>query len=60
MPVKCKDSICPTISCVIGQFNIEKALLNLGTSVYLLPFSVYKQQGLAELKPTAVYITIGI
>ncbi|RVW58134.1 Retrovirus-related Pol polyprotein from transposon 297 [Vitis vinifera] len=30
----------------------EKALLDLGASVNLLPYSVYKQLGLGELKPT--------
>ena len=39
---KYKDPRCPTISCHIGTFKIEKALLDLGTSVNLLPYSVYK------------------
>ena len=33
---------------------MEKALLDLGASVNLLPYSVYKQLGLGELKPTSI------
>ena len=55
-PPKYKDSESPTVSCVIGNFRIEQALLDLGASVNLLPFSVYQQLGLGELKPT--YITL--
>uniref|UniRef100_A0A2N9J0Z0 Retrotransposon gag domain-containing protein n=1 Tax=Fagus sylvatica TaxID=28930 RepID=A0A2N9J0Z0_FAGSY len=53
-PPKYKDPGCPTISCTIGDYNIERALLDLGASVNLLPFSVYLQLGLDELKPTPV------
>ncbi|XP_077246046.1 uncharacterized protein LOC143885890 [Tasmannia lanceolata] len=49
MVVKYKDPVCPTISCTIGNTNIEHALLDLGASVNLLPFSVFKQLGLGDL-----------
>ena len=52
IPVKYKDPGCPTISCVIGDTFVEKALLDLGASVNLLPFSVYQALGLGELKKT--------
>jgi hypothetical protein len=39
--LKYKDSGCPTISCFIGEHKIERALLNLGASVNLLPYSVF-------------------
>ena len=45
-PVKYKDLGCPTISMMIGETCVEKALLELGASVNLLPYSVYKQLGL--------------
>ena len=51
-PVKYKDLSCPTISVNIEGTCVEKALLDLGASVNLLPYSVYKQLGLRELKPT--------
>ncbi|RVW24469.1 Transposon Ty3-G Gag-Pol polyprotein [Vitis vinifera] len=37
---------------------VEKALLDLGASVNLLPYSVYKQLGLGELKPTAITLSL--
>ena len=57
-PPKYKDPGCPTISCIIGDTKIEHALLDLGASVNLLPFSVYKQLGLGELKETAVTLQL--
>ena len=53
-PPKFKDLGCPIISCVIGNSKIEKALLDLGASVNLLPYSMYEQLGLGELKPTFI------
>ena len=57
-PVKYKDPGCPTISVSIGGTCVEKALLNLGASVNLLPYSVYKQLGLGELKPTSITLSL--
>ena len=37
---------------------MEKALLNLGVSVNLLPYSMYKQLGLGELKPTSITLSL--
>jgi len=42
IPVKYKDPGCPTIACIIGQAEISHALLDLGASINLLPFSVYQ------------------
>jgi len=58
LPIKYKDPGCPTISCMIGVNRIEKALLNLGASVNLLPYSVYLQLGLGELKPTSMTLQL--
>ncbi|RVW58275.1 hypothetical protein CK203_112104 [Vitis vinifera] len=49
---------CPTISVMIGGTVVEKALLDLGASVNLLPYSVYKQLGLGELKPTSITLSL--
>jgi hypothetical protein len=54
LPIKYKDLGCLTISCTIGVNHIEKALLDLGASVNLLPYSIYLQLGLRELKPTSM------
>ena len=45
-PIKYKDSRCPTISVNVGDTYFEKALLDLGASVNLHPYTVYKQLGL--------------
>jgi hypothetical protein len=45
---KLKDPGAPTISCIIGDQAIEKALLDLGAGVNLLPYSVYVQLGLGD------------
>ena len=57
-PVKYKDPGCPTISVMIGETCVEKALLDLGASMNLLPYSVYKQLGLGELKPTSITLSL--
>ena len=51
---KLPDPGVPTISCIIGTQTISMALLDLGASVNLLPYSVYEELGLGELKPTSV------
>ena len=56
--VKYKDPGCPTISINIGGISVEKALLDLGASVNLLPYSMYKQLGLGELKPTSITLSL--
>ena len=57
-PVKYKDSGSPTISVNIGGNCIDKSLLDLGASVNLLPYSLYKQLGLGELKPTNITLSL--
>ena len=57
-PVKYKDPGCPTISMNIGGTCVEKALLDWGASVNLLPYSVYKKLGLGELKPTTITLSL--
>ena len=56
--VKYKDPGSPTISVNIGGTCIDKALLDLGASVNLLPYSVYKQFSLGELKPTNITLSL--
>ena len=57
-PVKYKDPGFSTISVNIGGNCIDKSLLDLGASVNLLPYSVYKQLGLGELKPTNITLSL--
>ena len=56
--MKYKDPGFPIISVSIGGTCIDKALLDLGASVNLLPYSVYKQLGLGELKPTNITLSL--
>ena len=48
----------PTISVMIGGKVVEKALLDLEASVNLLPYFVYKQLGLGELKPATITLSL--
>ena len=56
--MKYKDPGSPTISVNIGGTCIDKTLLDLGASVNLLQYSVYKQLGLGELKPTNITFSL--
>ncbi|RVW20810.1 hypothetical protein CK203_114710 [Vitis vinifera] len=56
--VKYKDPGCPIISIQIGDSYVEKTLLDLGASVNLLPYSIYKQLGLGELKATTITLSL--
>ena len=56
--LKYKDPGSPTISINIGGTCMDKALLDFGASVNLLPYSMYKQLGLGELKPTNITLSL--
>lgn len=55
---KLPDPGIPTLKCVIGEHTIERALIDLGASVNLLPYSVYEQLGLGDLKPTSATLQL--
>lgn len=57
IPLMYKNLGCASISCVIGQYNIEKALLVLGASVnQLLSLQITRSWGLGEFKPIPVVL----
>ena len=56
--LKYKDAESTTISVNIGGTCTDKALLDLGASVNLLPYSMYKQLGLGELKFTNITLSL--
>jgi hypothetical protein len=58
LPIKYKGLGCSTIACMIGVNQINRALLDLGASVNLLPYSVYLKLGLGELKLTIVTLQL--
>ena len=55
---KYKDLGCPTISCTIGEYLVKCSLLNLRASINLLPFTVYQQMGLSDLKPISITLQL--
>ncbi|XP_068305078.1 uncharacterized protein [Pyrus communis] len=58
MPPKLQDLRSFTIPCVIGDFKFNKAFLDLGSSINLMPFSIYKQLGIGELQRTSVSLQL--
>jgi len=52
--LKHKDPGCLTIAIKMGETVVERALLDLGASVNLLPYSVYEELSFGELKPTDI------
>jgi hypothetical protein len=54
LPPKFKNPGASTISCIIGDYKIDKVLLYWGAGVNQLPYSNYLQLGLRELKPTPI------
>ncbi|GKV12081.1 hypothetical protein SLEP1_g23281 [Rubroshorea leprosula] len=57
-PPKYKDLRCPTIACQIGSQEFSEALLDLGASVNLMPYSIYLQLGLGKIKPTSMVLQL--
>ena len=55
---KRNDPGSPTIPVTIGNHRIGSALLDLGSSVNILPYTVYLKLGLGELKETSVVLQL--
>ncbi|XP_042065524.1 uncharacterized protein LOC121809039 [Salvia splendens] len=53
LPAKLKDPGSFTIDCLIGGYKVENALCDLGTSINLMPLSVFKQMNIGTLNPTS-------
>jgi len=58
MPPKLKDPGSFTIPCKIGDQLFDRALLDLGASINLLPYTVYETLGLGELQPTSITLQL--
>ncbi|KAF5451940.1 hypothetical protein F2P56_026994 [Juglans regia] len=58
IPPKYKDLYCPTITCNIGNHEFGQVLLELRASVNLMPYSIYLELGLGEIKPTTVVLQL--
>ncbi|KAM1647941.1 hypothetical protein COP1_009288 [Malus domestica] len=55
---KCKDPGSFTIPCVIGNTKFEHAMLDLGASINVMPYSIYASMNLGELKNDGVIIQL--
>ncbi|XP_075499743.1 uncharacterized protein LOC142538271 [Primulina tabacum] len=58
LPQKLKDPGSFTIPCFIGGSKCSKALCDLGASINLMPFSIYRELELGEVKPTTVTLQL--
>ncbi|KAM1224911.1 hypothetical protein ACFX2G_044693 [Malus domestica] len=58
LPTKCKDTGSFTILCVIGNTRFESAMLALGASINIMPYSIYASMHLGELKNDGVIIQL--
>ncbi|XP_074300607.1 uncharacterized protein LOC141631896 [Silene latifolia] len=58
LPPKCSDPGMFTIPCTIGNTKIQKAMLNLGASINVMPYSLYKSMKLGPLHDTSVVIQL--
>ncbi|KAM1658472.1 hypothetical protein ACFXTN_042625 [Malus domestica] len=58
LPPKCKDPGSFTIPCVIGNTRFKSAMLDLGASINVMPYSVYASMNLGVLKNDGVIIQL--
>ena len=58
-PLKHKDPDVPTISCYIGDHRIDRALLDLGSSINMIHYSIYETVGFGELQPSDCTFVVG-
>ncbi|XP_060965266.1 uncharacterized protein LOC133034234 [Cannabis sativa] len=58
IPPKLKDPGSFTIPCSIGGRDVGRALCDLGTSINLMPMSIFKKLGIGEARPTTVTLQL--
>jgi hypothetical protein len=58
LPPKLKDLGSFTIPCRIGDQLFDHALLDLGASINLFPYTIYEKLGLGELQPTSITLQL--
>nr|GEV70131.1 reverse transcriptase domain-containing protein [Tanacetum cinerariifolium] len=58
LPSKEKDPGSFTIPCNVGKLHIDNALADLGASICLMPYTMYKKLGLGEPKATRMSIEL--
>ena len=58
LSAKSKDPGMFTIPCTIGNTQLEKAMLDLGASINVMPYSIYVSLKLGPLNKTGVVIQL--
>ncbi|XP_019168030.1 PREDICTED: uncharacterized protein LOC109163779 [Ipomoea nil] len=58
LPPKCKNPGMFAIPCKIGNVKIERAMLDLGASINVMPLSVYSSLTVGPLKGTSIIIQL--
>ena len=58
LPPKLKDPGSFTIPCTIGNTRFDKAMLDLGVSINVMPYSIYASLNLGDLKEIGVVIQL--
>ncbi|KAI3786272.1 hypothetical protein L1987_39834 [Smallanthus sonchifolius] len=58
LPKKLADPSHFMIPCLFGGLTVNHALADIGASINLMPYSIYKQQELVDLKPTRMSISL--
>ncbi|XP_023741278.1 uncharacterized protein LOC111889365 [Lactuca sativa] len=58
LPKKCKDPGVFTVPCKMGNLFVPRAMLDLGASINVLPYSSYKTMGVGPLTKTGVIIQL--
>lgn len=58
MPWKCKDPGVFTVPWKLGNYCVPRAMLDLGASINVLPYSIFKSIGVGTLSKTGVIIQL--
>ncbi|XP_073063951.1 uncharacterized protein [Primulina eburnea] len=58
IPIKCSDPGMSSIPCTIGDTRLEKAMLDLGASISVMPDSIYNYLELRTLTETDIVIQL--
>ncbi|XP_023769799.1 uncharacterized protein LOC111918358 [Lactuca sativa] len=58
LPPKCKDPGIFSVPCKLGKLNFPKAMLDLGASVNVFPYSIFEKLKLGSLQKTGTTIQL--
>ena len=58
LPPKCKDPGVFTIPCKLGNVTINRSMLDLGASINVMPYSIFRTLNVGPLQETGVVIQL--